>query len=127
MPDRFTGFPADAYLMEQLEQAQMEINAKHNPFVEVYTYPLLENLFQNVYTFALTLDEENEHRKTFLKKIEKYASGNFAKTYHEASEIFYCVYEFLNGIGLFSHREKPQDKIEWTWQELRETERKIGR
>ncbi len=125
MPDRFTGFPADAYLLEQLQSARLEVEAKHNPYVRVYTYPLLENLFQNVYTFALTLDEENSNRKTFLEKIDRYNSGRFATNYQEASQIFYAIYEFLNGIGLFSHREKPQDKIEWTWQEIRQTEKKI--
>ena len=125
MPDRFTGFPADAYLLDQLQSARLELEAKHNPYVRVYTYPLLENLFQNVYTFALTLDEENQNRKTFLEKVGKYHSGKFAATYDDASGIFYSIYEFLNGIGLFSHREKPQDKIEWTWQEIRQTEKKI--
>ena len=125
MPDRFTGFPADAYLLEQLQSARLELAAKHNPYVRVYTYPMLQNLFQNVYAFALTLDDEHPNRKAFQEKIDIYHSGRFATNYQEASEIFYAIYEFLNGTGLFSHREKPQDKMEWTWQEIRQTEKKI--
>jgi hypothetical protein len=127
MPDKFTGFAADAFLMQQLQQAEEEIAMKHNPNVTVYSYPLLENLFQNVITFALTLDEENQWRKTLFLKTETYRKNPaFVTSYIQAKDVFYAIYEFLNGIGLFSHREKPQDKIEWSWDEVRQTDRRVG-
>lgn len=140
----YTGLPSNAQLTDLIYSTEMELANHSKEYIE-YEYPVLRILFIRAYAFLATFEPENSWRKAFLSRFaeigivpREYSSTNPPEDlplnhpefpekmrYKIADEIYFSIQEFLNASGLIGYREKPQDKIEWSWDEIRETDRKM--
>ncbi|MEM3846455.1 MAG: hypothetical protein QXU98_12235 [Candidatus Parvarchaeota archaeon] len=122
---KFTGFASNKLLLEQFMHADDEFR-RHDVYNMKYVWPDLRILFSSIYYFVITeIPEDDPARVEFIRMAGEYINQDiFRFTPQTANKIMDAINFIAHATGILGFKPVEIEKVEWSWEEIRKTDRK---